>query len=273
MTSTSSSNSSKGGVILEPPLNLAKKQISPAKSWCFTLNNWTEEEYSSIVLLLEEHCCLYVCGKEIGEECGTPHLQGYLVFKTKKRPKSVFAFTDRIRWKKAGGNATQNLEYCNKGKDFITKGYPKPIKLIDPVYQWEQEILEIIKTEPDDRTIYWYWSEEGNVGKTAFCKYLSVKHEAIALSGKGADVRNGIVDYTKHKERTPELVLFPIPRSFNSDYLSYESIENIKDMYFYSGKYEGGMICGNSPHLFIFANCEPNYEKLSADRWVVREIE
>ncbi|GAC77835.1 replication protein, partial [uncultured marine virus] len=149
-----------GGVILEPPLNLAKKQISPAKSWCFTLNNWTEEEYSSIVLLLEEHCCLYVCGKEIGEECGTPHLQGYLVFKTKKRPKSVFAFTDRIRWKKAGGNATQNLEYCNKGKDFITKGYPKPIKLIDPVYEWEQEILEIIKEEPDDRTIYWYWSEK-----------------------------------------------------------------------------------------------------------------
>ncbi|GAC77766.1 replication protein, partial [uncultured marine virus] len=246
------------------------KQISPALRWCFTLNNYSEEEYSSIVLQIEPYVKKYIIGKEIGEG-GTPHLQGFIRFKTKRRPKSIID-NKRIHWEKCKGSDSENYDYCSKDGDFICEGFPKPVKIISPDYYWEQEILNIITEEPDDRTIYWYWSKEGNVGKTAFCKYLSVKHDAIALSGKGADVRNGIVEYVKAKWDTPKLVLFPIPRSYNSDYLSYESIENIKDMYFYSGKYEGGMICGNCPHLFIFANTLPNYEKLSADRWVVREI-
>jgi len=272
MTETSSSNSSKGGVILDPPSNLKIKQISPALRWCFTFNNYTDEDYSSIVLILRANCSKWIIGKEVGEE-GTPHLQGFLRFKKKQRPLGVFKFTSNIHWEKTKGNDDENISYCSKEGNFEGYGIPKPIKIINPDYFWEQEILKIIETEPDDRTIYWYWSKKGNVGKTAFCKYLTVKHGAIALSGKGADVRNGIVEYSKSKGETPHLVLFPIPRSYNSDYLSYESIENIKDMYFYSGKYEGGMICGNSPHLFIFANDEPNYDKLSEDRWRVVEIE
>ena len=267
MSQSSSSNSSKGGVILDPPLTKILKQISPALRWCFTFNNYSEEEYSSIVLILQANCSKWIIGKEVGEN-GTPHLQGFLRFKKKQRPLGVFKFTTNIHWERTKGTDNENVSYCSKEGNFEGYGIPKPIKIINPDYFWEQEILKIIETEPDDRTIYWYWSKKGNVGKTAFCKYLTVKHEAIALSGKGADVRNGIVEYSKSNGQTPHLVLFPIPRSYNSDYLSYESIENIKDMYFYSGKYEGGMICGNSPHLFIFANDEPNYEKLSEDRWI-----
>lgn len=43
-------------------------------------------------------------------------------------------------------------------------------------------------------------------------------------------------------------------------------------MLFYSGKYEGGMVCGPSPHLCIFANERPDLIKLSSDRWKVFEI-
>lgn len=150
---------------------------------------------------------------------------------------------------------------------------PKPLKLIDPTYYWEKQILEIISEEPDDRTIHWFWSDEGNVGKTAFCKYLTHEFGAIPLHGKGADVRNGVVQFmASHNGQTPELVIFPIPRSFGSQYVSYEALENIKDMYFYSGKYEGGIVCGNSPHLIVFANSEPDYAKCSADRWSVSKI-
>jgi len=111
------------------------------------------------------------------------------------------------------------------------------------------------------------------MGKTSFCKYLTVKHDAIALSGKAADMRNGVIDYVKTNKTTPELVLVPIPRSFNTDYLNYEGIENVKDMYFYSGKYEGGQVCGNPPHLIVFANEPPDQSKMSEDRWVVRNID
>lgn len=271
MPSTDSSNSSKGeGNTKTSPLT-PKKQISPGLRWCLTLNNYTKKEISSIVLKFKPIAHKWIIGKEVGE-LGTPHLQGFVRFKTKRRPKSVID-NIRIHWEGAKGTDKENYDYCSKDGDIASEfGWPRPIKIISPNYPWEQDILKIIAKEPDERTIYWYWSEKGNVGKTAFCKYLTVKHKAIALSGKGSDVRNGIVEYSKKEGDTPELVVFPIPRSYDCDYLSYESIENIKDMYFYSGKYEGGMICGNSPHLFVFANSEPNYCKLSEDRWAVVEI-
>jgi len=252
-----------------------KKQISPSINWCFTLNNWTEIQYSSIVLLLEEHCNKYVVGKEVGEE-GTPHLQGFLQFKTKKRPKGLFNIP-AIHWKKMYKDSTPlyNYEYCNKDGDFISKGFPRPLKLISKkdLFWWQKDILERIKVEPDNRTIHWYWSQKGKMGKTQFCKYLSHEHNAACLHGKGADVRNGIIEYSESNEGIlPELVVFPIVRSYNTDYLCYESLENIKDMYFYSGKYHGGMVNGNSPHLFVFSNEPPDKSKLSEDRWHIVEI-
>jgi len=269
-----SSNSSGGEVILETPPQPSKKQVSPAFRWCFTLNNWTKSEHSSIVKICEENCRKFIIGEEIGEY-GTPHLQGFIRFKQKKRPMGLFE-NKRIHWESTSKYSTdkQNFEYCTKeDKNYLSKGFPKPLKLINPSYWWQQDILKLIKEEPDNRTIHWYWSKEGKMGKTQFCKYLSAVHNAACLHGKGSDVRNGIVEYSENNEGTlPEIVVFPIVRSYNTDYLCYESLENIKDMYFYSGKYHGGMVNGNSPHLIVFSNEPPAYEKLSVDRWKVVEI-
>ena len=65
-------------------------------------------------------------------------------------------------------------------------------------------------------------------------------------------MKNGVVEYQKTNSCLPEIVLLNIPRSFNSDYLYNTGVEEVKDMFFYSGKYEGGMVDGNSPHLIIF---------------------
>lgn len=271
--SSSSSNSSEGEVILISPSPSKKKQVSPAKRWCFTYNNYPDDDVSSIVPLFDEFCDKAFFSKEVGES-GTPHLQGYFEFKKKMRPMSVFKDYPKIHFELAKGNLKSNFDYCSKSANFhYSKGVPKPVKVIQlqDMYDWELEILNIIKTEPDDRTIYWFHGPGGK-GKTSFCKYLTVKHNAICLSGKSADVRNGIIEYVKTNGSTPELVLMNIPKSFDTHYLSYEAIENIKDMYFYSGKYEGGMVCGNPPHLFIFSNEEPCYDKLSPDRWKIREI-
>ena len=224
----------------------------------------------------EKACYNYVIGKEIAPETGTPHLQGYVTSGSRgdKWRWSELKLCKEIHWEKRKFPEHYNIKYCMKDGDFTIRGLklPRELKLITPSYSWEQEILEIINKEPDDRTIYWYWSREGNMGKTCFCKYLTVTHGAIPLAGKGADVRNGIVEYTKKNGETPDLCVFPIPRSYDTTYLSYEALENIKDMYFYSGKYEGAAICGPSPHLIVFANEPPHLEKCSADRWAVVEI-
>ena len=41
----------------------------------------------------------------------------------------------------------------------------------------------------------------------------------------------------------------------------------------YSPKYEGGYKLFNSPHIIVFANMAPQYERLSKDRWKVRNID
>ena len=264
----SSNSSEEGGNIKPPP----KKQISPSIRWCMTLNNYTETDYHIITEKIVPKFCKYaILSKEIGES-GTPHLQGYIELLAKGRPCSVFKFTDRIWWTKAKGTRVQNDIYCMKDDKEMFEYDPHKVPEVKTIhkanfYPWQTDILKIIETEPDDRKIYWYWSEKGRTGKTSMQKYLAVKHGALILGGKACDVRNAIVEYKKTNHgNTPKLICCNIPRSFNKEYVSYEGFENIKDMCFYSGKYEGGMVVGNPPHLFIFANIQPEEEKLSDDR-------
>lgn len=45
----------------------------------FTLNNYSEEEHEWISSWIVENCKWGVVGKEVGDECQTPHLQGMFV--------------------------------------------------------------------------------------------------------------------------------------------------------------------------------------------------
>lgn len=281
---TNSSNSSTRGGNTKTPL----VQISPAVKWCFTFNNYSEKDVNELVPKMTIYAKKLIIGKETGDSKfwwedatdskGTPHLQGYVEFKKKCRPKK--GFDERIHWEKARGNAQQNHAYCEKEGEVIVRiGFPpiwacKQVKVLKETQlrPWEHDIIKNISKPPDERTIYWYWSKSGNIGKTTFAKYLVVKHQATILAGKGADVRNGVIEYVKKNGFTPHFVIYPIPRSFNSEYLSYESLENVKDMLFYSGKFEGGVVCGNSPHLIVFANEPPDVGRMSVDRWKVFEI-
>jgi hypothetical protein len=228
--------------------------------------------FSSIVPI---KCKRYIIGKEVGE-CGTPHLQGYVEFNTKVRPKSIFN-CDRIHWEKAKGNVASNSNYCSKDGDvFLIKGMPRPLKPLaceDNLRQWQSDIISVVECEPDDRKIYWYYSYSGCTGKTTFARYLHRKYNAILLSGKAADMKNGIIEFEKSNGHTPELIVVDLPRGFDKEYLSYNGLEEIKNMFFYSGKYEGGMVDGNPPHLIIFCNEQPNVEKMSKDRWVIVDID
>jgi len=54
------------------------KSVGQSFNWCFTLNNYTDEEMEQIKNLAPSGIIQYIAfGEEIGEE-GTPHLQGYL---------------------------------------------------------------------------------------------------------------------------------------------------------------------------------------------------
>jgi hypothetical protein len=263
VTLRNGSNGSEGGNS-GTPSDVKKKRSPMGDRWIFVVNNYTSEDLDQWIKILSEGGWPSGFGREVGES-GTPHLQGYIEFGKRVRPGEMKVFKElskKFHWgdnkgRPCRGTRADNTKYIGKDGDvrfFNGLRLPRQLKLIDPSKPWQQDILKIISEEPDDRTIYWYWSHKGGVGKTSFAKYLVVKHGATLLSGKGADVRNGVLTYKQHTGEFPELCVYNIPREFNVDYLNGESLENIKDMCFYSGKYEGGSVCGPCPHLIIFAN-------------------
>jgi len=90
------------------------------KSWCYTLNNYTEEIVARIEGLrdgIEYH----VFGKEVGET-GTPHLQGFIKFLCRKRAmwvKNYIGSNPHVEYAKFPVNA---IAYCKKDGDVFEFG-------------------------------------------------------------------------------------------------------------------------------------------------------
>lgn len=85
---------------------------------CFTLNNFSDEEYQNILNL---SCKYLIVGKEVGET-GTPHLQGYIEFANAISFNSLKNKLPRAHLEKRHGTAKQASEYCKKDKNFIEVG-------------------------------------------------------------------------------------------------------------------------------------------------------
>jgi len=250
-----------------------------SRKWVFTLNNYTVEEEKQIHnYLLTHKSVIWIYGFEIAPTTGTPHLQGYLEFKNQIRQSTLWKHGfKRAKLSKANGTLIQNYNYCSKDCNF-KYGRFNPEKInykerIEKFFKWEEIVIEELKEKPNDRTINWIWEPEGCTGKTTFQKWIFTHMKNVAvLSGKSSDMKNGIVEFIKQIGETPDIVLINIPRCVDDRFISFEGIESIKDMFFYSGKYEGLMVCGKRPHLYIFANTPPKTENMSRDRWVIRQI-
>lgn len=81
------------------------------KYWCFTLNNYTDDEEKTIQSI---DCQYLIYGKEVGES-GTPHLQGYIEFSRKRGFGAVKRmFPGRTHLEVRRGTASEAAEYCRK---------------------------------------------------------------------------------------------------------------------------------------------------------------
>lgn len=253
------------------------KQSIQLKQHCFTYNNYKPEHIQIIetTFLQFKKIDKFVFQEEIGEQ-GTPHLQGSVWFKTKTRWEELkLPFGNRMRWSKMR-NEEACIKYCQKSdtaKPDTTPhifGFPKPIKIIENLRPFQQDIENLFHTEPDGRSVNWYWEATGCIGKSALCKYMYVKHKCcIVRGGKLSDIMNIIFNTDMDECR---MIIFDIPRG-TGGHVSYTSLEAILDGLITNTKYETGCKVFNPPHVVCLANFPPDdLSKLSQDRWNIKEI-
>lgn len=247
-----------------------------ARAWCFTWNNYVEGDIRLLRTFFEAEGASYVFQEEIGES-GTPHLQGVFRFKNPRAFQALHGVWPRMHLEKCK-SWKASVVYCSdtaKRAGGVWGNIPLPEPVRDPLadkdlYPWQVTMKQLLEEDPDDRRVHWVWEGEGNVGKTSFAKSWCLNNEesSIYVGGKAVDVKYAI----QQMKQKPKYIFWDVPRS-QKDYVSYQGIEEVKNGIFFSGKYEGGMVMFNPPHVVIFANFMPDLSKLSHDRWRIWHIE
>ncbi len=241
--------------------------------WFFTWNNYTKKDIVQLCTYFDK----YTFQEEMSSS-GTPHLQGcchkrcrFTTLKTK---------FPKVHWEVCK-NIGASKNYCTKLSTRNGKIYSKSMKvekkklvkdyfINKKPYQWQQNIINMLSTEPHERKVYWYWDVKGNIGKSALTRHLLLNYNVLAVSGTARDIKCA---YAKRIDdnKDVDMVILDIPRSsFNN--ISYKCIEEIKNGFFFSSKYESDSYVFNIPHLIVFANSKPDLSMLSEDRWVVTNL-
>lgn len=256
-----------------------KKRIAASIRWCFTYNNYPDDWKETVIGRIGSvGYSRLVIGEEVGELCGTPHLQGYVEFTDKCRPVESVKIK-QISWRKCKGTDLHNYKYCTEDGKFVEFGFTREwkkknklikVKTIKKLYPWQEMVLKEFKNHmenPDDRAIYWVHCEPGDSGKSTFCKYLYEEHNfGFLYNAKSADIAQYVSTNLK------DAYCIDFSRTMDGK-INYGAIESLKNGLLFSSKYESHTICMDSPFIVCFANFPPEKEKMSADRWITLDLD
>lgn len=246
-----------------------------SRGWCFTINNFSEEELHTINGLGNAQSVRYlIFGKECGKE-GTPHLQGYVEYKNAVRLSTVKEDLPRAHLEVRKGTPDEAATYCKKDGEWSEFGeIPKKGKRSDLEEVAEQVLngaslqevaeespgtvvrfhrgLEAIRlmrmthrTEPPK--VYWLWGGTG-VGKTRQSAVGSFYMKDGTKWWDGYDQQDRIVI-----------------DDFDGAW-PFRDLLRLLDRYPYQGQTKGGYVKINSPEIYI--TCEHPPEKW----WVGTEL-
>jgi len=236
-------------------------------SWAFTLNNYTEKEEQQ---LKDLECSYIVFGHEIGEEKGTPHLQGSVTFTKAYRLSGLKKLNPRISWLPVIGEEF-SANYCMKDRDYFLKDrrkqgertdLQKACKIVQEnnnctelkksfpelyikYHHGFEKLIEYPKREKKPRVV-WYWGKTGS-GKT---RTVIEKHknDKIWISGKNLKWWQG---YEQQR-----VVLID---DFRGDFCTFHELLRILDRYPYTVEVKNSSRELNSEYIYI-TSCYPPTE-------------
>lgn len=235
------------------------------RNWCFTLNNFSEEEYR---LVLEHKCKYIIIGKEVGES-GTPHLQGYVEYENGKTLQGVRKLNPRIHWENRLGTQQQAITYCKKDGVFIEQGTQNsqgnrtdlqevaseieagtwmPSNNPTVFIKFHRGLVEYENSLYTDRSekpvVEWRWGLTGT-GKT----FGVVERHGI----DNCYIKDGTMWWNNYKQQEAIVI-----DDFDGHW-PYRDLLRLLDRYPYQGQYKGGYIKINSPHIYITCEHHPSH--------------
>lgn len=136
------------------------------------------------------------------------------------------------------------------------------------LYPWQGDVYERIENEPDPRILDWIFDPEGNLGKSAFTKYMQFHRKAVSYSFMDA---KGLA-YMVVKGGAHRAYMFDLPRTKGKNVSMkdiYQTLESIKNGDVKTDKYEGGHLLMPAPHVWVTSNYMPDFTAASRDRFRV----
>lgn len=176
---------------------------SQAKRWCFTLNNYTDDEVTGVIALLQSDDVRYGgFGREVGHN-GTPHLQGWFCLHSPKRLRQIKAWRapdarvdsaaplQRAHLSIMRGSVSSNIDYCSKDDpDYEQYGEPvtsgqsgRGVPLLDEILEWGNRFIDDNGRAPTKREI-------ALIHPKALIQYRNV-HETLQLRAPPPILREG----------------------------------------------------------------------------------
>lgn len=153
-------------------------------------------------------------------------------------------------------------------KEYINDCREKVMVEPHPLRDWQAKLYNTLKLKPDNREIIFVIDRKGNEGKSWFARYYNDLHPSnsqIIIPGKKADMAYIV-------EETTRVFFFDCPRSKQGDFIQYDFLEEVKNGYILSGKYESMNKKIKVPHIVVLMNEKPDMYKLSADRYKIIEL-
>lgn len=171
--------------------------------------------------------------------------------------KEYGTFVEAKRQREAAKKSLQDFFETKKGK-----------------MRWEDHLQSVLFDDAGQlrpahpRKIYWYFDTVGETYKTVNAKHLLFNHSTYMITGgRAQDI------YFAYKYQ--DIILYN--QCASQDQAStlhlYKVLEEFKDGYFLSTKYETKEFCFPPKHVLVFANVEPDYTKLKTARLLPVDIQ
>lgn len=151
--------------------------------------------------------------------------------------------------------------------DFVQDNLPKPAVEGHPLREWQEVLYHDLILPPDSRKVIFIVDVTGNSGKSWFCHYYASLHDnaQVILPGKKADM-------TYVLDCRIRVLFVDAPRSKQGEFIQYDFLEDVKNGYVFSPKYESRIKHLGKVHVVVMMNEMPDESKLSRDRYDIRVV-